>query len=148
MLNLPDKIPHTECVEMSRNDRQLYQFFKRFSYLTAGLDKTSKKKAATNILVLISMLRLICDHGEALLPDSALTAWRNRDENALTWEMLESTTKRVHVTSSREQLWFADVSDCIWRPFETTVRSICQGRGAPSEHLRETTETRTKLKAQ
>lgn len=94
MLNLPDKIPHTECVDMSRNDRQLYQFFKRFSYLTAGLDKTSKKKAATNILVLISMLRLICDHGEALLPDSALTAWRKRDETALTWEMLESTTKR------------------------------------------------------
>ncbi|KAL6355680.1 hypothetical protein LRP88_11284 [Fusarium phalaenopsidis] len=95
MLNLPPKTEHVERVEMGRNDRRLYEFFKRFSYLTAGLDKTSKKRAATNILVLISMLRLICDHGEALLPDSALTAWRNRDENALTWEMLESTTKRV-----------------------------------------------------
>ncbi|KAJ4243152.1 hypothetical protein NW757_011478 [Fusarium falciforme] len=94
MLNLPRKMEHVERVEMGRNDRRLYEFFKRFSYLTAGLDKTSKKRAATNILVLISMLRLICDHGEALLPDSALTAWRNRDENALTWEILESTTKR------------------------------------------------------
>ncbi|RSL95790.1 hypothetical protein CEP52_011840 [Fusarium oligoseptatum] len=94
MLNLPRKMEHVERIEMSRNDRQLYEFFKRFSYLTAGLDKTSKKRAATNILVLISMLRLICDHGEALLPGSALTAWKNRDKNALTWEMLESTTKR------------------------------------------------------
>ncbi|RSL44832.1 hypothetical protein CEP53_011048 [Fusarium sp. AF-6] len=94
MLNLPRKMEHVERIEMSRNDRRLYEFFKRFSYLTAGLDKTSKKRAATNILVLISMLRLICDHGEAMLPDSALTAWKNRDKNALTWEMLESTTKR------------------------------------------------------
>ncbi|KAJ4221035.1 hypothetical protein NW759_007103 [Fusarium solani] len=94
MLNLPRKMEHIERVEMGRNDRRLYEFFKRFSYHTAGLDKTSKKKAATNILVLISMLRLICDHGDALLPDSALTAWKKRDENALTWEMLESTTKR------------------------------------------------------
>ncbi|KAH7150358.1 SNF2 family N-terminal domain-containing protein [Dactylonectria estremocensis] len=94
MLNLPRKIELVERVEMDRNDRRLYEFFKRFSYLTAGLDKTSRKKAATNILVLLSMLRLICDHGEALLPDSALTAWRNRDESALTWEMLESTIKR------------------------------------------------------
>ncbi|KAJ3541976.1 hypothetical protein NM208_g3367 [Fusarium decemcellulare] len=94
MLNLPPKVELVELVEMGRNDRRLYEFFKRFSYLTAGLDKTSRKKAATNILVLISMLRLICDHGEALLPESALTAWRNRDENSLTWEMLESTTKR------------------------------------------------------
>ncbi|KAM5360851.1 hypothetical protein ACJZ2D_013480 [Fusarium nematophilum] len=94
MLNLPPKAELVERVEMDRSDRRLYEFFKRFSYLTAGLDKTSRKKAATNILVLISMLRLICDHGEALLPDSALTAWRNRDESALTWEMLESTIKR------------------------------------------------------
>lgn len=94
MLNLPRKIELVEQVEMDRNDRQLYEFFKRFSYLTAGLDKTSKKRAATNILVLISMLRLICDHGEALLPDSALTAWKERDETSLCWEMLESTTKR------------------------------------------------------
>ncbi|RTE81243.1 hypothetical protein BHE90_004238 [Fusarium euwallaceae] len=100
MLNLPPKIEHVERIEMSRNDRQLYEFFKRFSYLTAGLDKTSKKRAATNILVLISMLRLICDHGEAMLPDSALTAWKNRDKNALTWEMLESTTKRIDLVSA------------------------------------------------
>ncbi|KAI5458906.1 SNF2 family N-terminal domain-containing protein [Mariannaea sp. PMI_226] len=93
MLNLPQKTELVERVEMSRNDRRLYEFFKRFSYLNAGLSRTSKKKAANNILVLISMLRLICDHGEALLPESALTAWRNRDESALTWKMLESSIK-------------------------------------------------------
>lgn len=94
VLNLPRKTERVEEVEMGRNDRQLYEFFKRFSYLTAGLDKTSKRKAATNILVLISMLRLICDHGEALLPESALKAWRDQDEHSLTWEMLESSIRR------------------------------------------------------
>ncbi|KAH7148333.1 SNF2 family N-terminal domain-containing protein [Dactylonectria macrodidyma] len=109
MLDLPLKIESVEQVEMDRNDRRLYEFFKRFSYLTAGLDKTSRKKAATNILVLISMLRLICDHGEALLPDSALTAWRNRDEKALTWEMLESTIKRcVSCDCQMEELGAAE----------------------------------------
>jgi SWI/SNF-related matrix-associated actin-dependent regulator of chromatin subfamily A3 len=89
-LSLPRKTERVEWVEMGRNDRQLYEFFKRFSYLTAGRDKASRRNAATNILVLISMLRLICDHGEALLPESAFKAWRDRNEKSLTWEMLES----------------------------------------------------------
>lgn len=93
-LNLPQKTERIDWVEMGRNDRNLYEFFKRFSYLTAGLDKTSKRKAATNILVLISMLRLICDHGEALLSESALKAWRDQDEHSLTREMLESNIRR------------------------------------------------------
>jgi SWI/SNF-related matrix-associated actin-dependent regulator of chromatin subfamily A3 len=93
-LNLPQKTERVERVEMGRTDRRLYEFFKRFSYLTAGAEKNAKKKQATNILVLISMLRLICDNGEALLPESALTAWRCENVNALTLEMLESTIKR------------------------------------------------------
>jgi SWI/SNF-related matrix-associated actin-dependent regulator of chromatin subfamily A3 len=93
-LNLPHKTERVEEIEMDRDNRQLYEFFKRFSYLTAGLDKTSKRKPATNILVLISMLRLICNHGEALLSKSALKAWRDQDQNSLTWEMLETSIKR------------------------------------------------------
>ncbi|KAF4452090.1 hypothetical protein F53441_5022 [Fusarium austroafricanum] len=94
MLSLPPKTERVEVIEMDRNDRRLYEFFKRFSYLTAGLDKTSKKKPATNILVLISMLRLICNHGEALLPEAALKAWNERDSSNLTWEVLEANIKR------------------------------------------------------
>ncbi|KAJ6447271.1 metalloprotease protein [Purpureocillium lavendulum] len=94
MLNLPPKRELVERVTLGRKDRELYDFFKRFSYLTAGLDKTSRTKSAPYILVLISMLRLICDHGKALLPKSALAAWENRDESALTLEMLEANVKR------------------------------------------------------
>ncbi|KAF5532217.1 SNF2 family domain-containing protein [Fusarium mexicanum] len=83
-----------EIIDMGREDRRLYEFFKRFSYLTAGLDKISKKKPATNILVLISMLRLICNHGEALLPEAALKAWKERDSSVLSWEVLEANIKR------------------------------------------------------
>jgi len=92
-LNLPQKLERVEEIEMPREDRKLYEFFKRFSFLTAGDGKTLKKIGATNILILISMLRLICDHGEALLPESALQAWRDRDPNLLTFKMLESGIK-------------------------------------------------------
>ncbi len=93
-LDLPVKDDRVEWVEMGSEDRRLYEFFKRFSYLSVAAAKTTKTKAATNILVLISMLRLICDHGEALLPESALTAWKHRDQKVLTWEMLEANTRR------------------------------------------------------
>jgi len=49
---------------------------------------TDSKRAT--ILVLIGLLRLICSHGEALLSDSALKAWKNRDDVSISWEMLES----------------------------------------------------------
>ncbi|KAF5242043.1 hypothetical protein FANTH_8878 [Fusarium anthophilum] len=94
ILNLPQKTERVEIIDMGREDRRLYEFFKRFSYLTAGLDKISKKKPATNILVLISMLRLICNHGEALLPEAALKAWKERDSSVLSWEVLEANIKR------------------------------------------------------
>lgn len=94
ILNLPQKTERVEIIDMSREDRRLYEFFKRFSYLTAGLDKISKKKPATNILVLISMLRLICNHGEALLPEAALKAWKERNSSVLSWEVLEANIKR------------------------------------------------------
>ena len=92
-LNLPQKLERVEEIEMPREDRKVYDFFKRFSFVTAAGGKTSKKIAATNILILISMLRLICDHGEALLPALALKAWRDRDPSLLTFKMLESGIK-------------------------------------------------------
>ncbi|KAF5659326.1 hypothetical protein FDENT_13940 [Fusarium denticulatum] len=94
ILNLPQKTERVDIIDMGREDRRLYEFFKRFSYLTAGLDKISKKKPATNILVLISMLRLICNHGEALLPEAALKAWKEKDSSVLSWEVLEANIKR------------------------------------------------------
>ncbi|RWA06867.1 hypothetical protein EKO27_g8230 [Xylaria grammica] len=93
-LDLPVKDERIEWVDMGSDDRPLYEFFKRFSYLKVGAKDGTRRNANTNILVLISMLRLICDHGEALLPESALTAWKNRDQKMLSWEMLEANTGR------------------------------------------------------
>lgn len=93
-LNLPRKIERIESVEMDRSTRELYEFFKRFSYEAASASRVKKKRSSGNILVLISMLRLICDHGEALLSEAAVTAWKQKDTKALTWEMLKSSTKR------------------------------------------------------
>ncbi len=42
-----------------------------------------RRKNAGNIVVLLSVLRRICDHGEALLPQAALEVWRNRDAGVL-----------------------------------------------------------------
>ncbi|KAK9796579.1 putative RING-type domain-containing protein [Seiridium cardinale] len=92
-LNLPRKLERVEEVEMSREDREIYDFFKRFSFLNA-VGHASSTVTPTNILLLIAMLRLICDHGEALLPGSAIKTWRERDVTLLTLQMLESGIRR------------------------------------------------------
>lgn len=91
-LRLPRKTELVERVHMDKEDRELYEFFKRYSFLTAGKAVSSQKRAGTNILVLIHHLRLICDHGVALLPKAALIAWHERDDTSLTWRTLESET--------------------------------------------------------
>ena len=73
-LDVPIKGERVEWVDLGSEERPLYEFFKRFSYLSVDTDKTTKREAATNILVLIFMLWLIYDHREALLPESVLTA--------------------------------------------------------------------------
>ncbi|KAL4963434.1 SNF2 family N-terminal domain-containing protein [Aspergillus stella-maris] len=100
-LDLPRKLERLEYVTMDRDDRELYEFFKRFSFLTTKGGKTSQKEA-TNILALISMLRLICDHGEALLTDKAIKAWRERDEKLLSWGILKANV--VQCVSCQSQV--------------------------------------------
>ncbi|KAI1120285.1 SNF2 family N-terminal domain-containing protein [Nemania abortiva] len=103
ILGLPCKTERVEIVGLSAGDRRLYEFFKRQSYLIATLGKSGaaprgegKARAGggntsqgSNILLLIGLLRLICNHGEALLPDLAAEAWRNRDTSSIDWNMLE-----------------------------------------------------------
>jgi SNF2 family DNA or RNA helicase len=103
-LDLTQKTELLEPVEMTPHERQLYEFFKRRTYLIAGFEVTAnklegqeKRKTSlkyTNMLVVIGLLRLICNHGEALLSESALKAWKNREASSITWEMLESSVRR------------------------------------------------------
>lgn len=123
-LNLPRKTERVEVLELAPDERELYDFFKRRSYLL--FDKVSesgaesnmasksdaraetqrqrrvavedipdltRRKGAGNIIVLISVLRMICDHGEALLPRVALDAWRSRDAGAVSWAVMETAAK-------------------------------------------------------
>ncbi|KAL2213135.1 hypothetical protein CC79DRAFT_1361957 [Sarocladium strictum] len=88
-LQLPRKMERTESIEMTRSDRYLYTFFKSSLY-QAARGSAAARGYPRDILILISILRQICNHGEALLPPSALAAWNARDKSALTWETLET----------------------------------------------------------
>lgn len=63
-LNLPRKLEKLEYVTMDRDDRELYEFFKRFSFLSTKSETTTQKQAP-NVLALLCMLRLICEIGRA-----------------------------------------------------------------------------------
>lgn len=110
-LKLPAKRERIESVEMTPEDRGVYGFLQQYAFAATTTRKpttarvargsmvrrrggyTARKQkqagASTNVLALISMLRLICNHGEALLPAMAQRAWRNRDPALLSWSMFE-----------------------------------------------------------
>ncbi|KAL2130486.1 hypothetical protein VTI74DRAFT_6340 [Chaetomium olivicolor] len=117
-LKLPAKTERVEFVDLTPDERGIYDFFRRKFYLLAsnpengsevpkaGSTKARKRQTATkretvpeekelrhrntkNIIVLISMLRRICDHGEALLSPGALEVWRKRGAGVLSWDMLQ-----------------------------------------------------------
>ncbi|OJJ99038.1 hypothetical protein ASPACDRAFT_53171 [Aspergillus aculeatus ATCC 16872] len=95
-LCLPQKSERIERVQMEREDREIYEFFKRFSYLRAAKAMPTNTGRA-QILVLIGLLRLICNHGAALLPEAALKVWREQDDTSLAWKALEAETRQCAV---------------------------------------------------
>jgi SNF2 family DNA or RNA helicase len=58
-----------------------------------GMSGKIRRKSTGNIVILLSVLRRICDHGEALLPQTALEVWRNRDAGVLGWDVLEEAAE-------------------------------------------------------
>jgi SNF2 family DNA or RNA helicase len=92
---LPRRSEKVEWIRLSPEDRDLYTFFKLktakiASELSRRHPSTAKvdQQKGTNILTLINFLRLICDHGEHLLPPSALEAWKNRNSGSIDWQMM------------------------------------------------------------
>lgn len=114
-LKLPHKTERLETVELLPDEREIYEFFKRRSYLLASKDTESesnaagkkrrkarenyfksgklRRKSTGNIVLLISVLRLICNHGQVLLPRVALEVWQKRDEEKVTWNLLHSASE-------------------------------------------------------
>ncbi|KAF7508204.1 hypothetical protein GJ744_009501 [Endocarpon pusillum] len=95
LLELPQRSEKVEWIMLSPEDRELYEFFKmktakiasQLSRRHPGAPKVDHRKD-TNILTLIGFLRRICDHGEHLLPTSALEAWKSRDNGSVDWQMM------------------------------------------------------------
>jgi SNF2 family DNA or RNA helicase len=88
---LPKKVEKIESVQLTGADRELYEFFKaKASKSVDQLTGFRQSMAATadnkkeNTLSLINVLRLICNHGEHLLPASAINAWRARQNEQAT----------------------------------------------------------------
>ncbi|KAF5986264.1 hypothetical protein FBULB1_2486 [Fusarium bulbicola] len=85
-LSLPDRKERECIVQLDPDDRELYDFFKRNgSHLVAnrvfGASDTANKTGS--ILPMINTLRLICNHGQRLLPEFALEAWSHRHNPTL-----------------------------------------------------------------
>ncbi|KAF5533205.1 SNF2 family domain-containing protein [Fusarium phyllophilum] len=80
-LSLPDRKIREYAVQLDPEDRELYSFFKKnASHLIAnrGFGASNTATKTGNILPIINTLRLICNHGQRLLPSFALDAWTNR----------------------------------------------------------------------
>lgn len=104
LFKLPRRSEKVEWIELFPEDRELYTFFKLKTAKIAsepsrrqpGADKAGQQKD-TNILKLINSLRLICDHGEHLLPSSDLEAWKTRSSGSIDWQMMRSFKARCDV---------------------------------------------------
>ncbi|RYP91270.1 hypothetical protein DL770_002588 [Monosporascus sp. CRB-9-2] len=98
---LPKPVEKVEPVVLHGDDRVLYEFFKNQAASLAANFTQKKPPGAevigsgrNNILSLINFLRLICNHGEQLLPTAALRAWKARDATSIDWGMMQSPRKR------------------------------------------------------
>ncbi|KAF7538369.1 hypothetical protein G7054_g3004 [Neopestalotiopsis clavispora] len=89
-ITLPQVNERIENIELFEADQIIYDFFKkRTAEIASSIHRESeagvqlKNKKGANILGLMSSLRLICDHGKDLLPDSALKLWQSWDKQRL-----------------------------------------------------------------
>lgn len=102
---MPPRTENVHEVDLSSKDRELYEFFKeRCSSLAAGDSKVVKtgrrrknEQKEGKILALINFLRLICDHGEQILPAAALDAWQGRDRTAIDWSMIQACRAKCYI---------------------------------------------------
>ena len=95
-LRIPQRIDRTEDINLHQSDQDLYEFFRaKTAKIAAGLSRPdegrsrSNERRETNILTLINFLRRICNHGEDLLPQSALEAWKS-NSMLVDWQMMRN----------------------------------------------------------
>jgi SNF2 family DNA or RNA helicase len=86
ILQLPQRQEKVEYVILHQQDQTLYNFFQaECSKLASGRTTTSiatknlENAQDGSVVQMLNFLRLICNHGERLLPDTALRIWNSRD---------------------------------------------------------------------
>jgi SNF2 family DNA or RNA helicase len=109
-LNLPQRKEEIEFVKLHQQDQELYDFFKsKATHLVSGTT-TSNQAAATlksaqdgSVLALLNFLRLICDHGQQILPETALQIWNDRGRSMADRDetMVDGDDGGAHVFSAK-----------------------------------------------
>jgi SNF2 family DNA or RNA helicase len=103
---LPKPIETIESVTLHEKDQAVYDFFKaQASDMAATLAQGRSPQEKTNggqmnVLSLINFLRLICNHGEHLLPRAALNAWKLKDTASIDWETMQQLRSRCEACGS------------------------------------------------
>jgi SNF2 family DNA or RNA helicase len=77
-VDLPAKKQVIEPIQLAAAERDIYQFFQRkASKLIVQLDQQEERERKNNTLSIINNMRLICNHGEELLPESEVAIWHD-----------------------------------------------------------------------
>jgi SNF2 family DNA or RNA helicase len=134
-LELPRRLEVTENVELHQTDSKLYEFFKIKTAKMAASHSSLKGRTPeiesfkeSNILSLINFLRLICNHGKLLLPQSALEIWTNRDNTSFDWQTMRNWIKRCDMCEAELELRDYVASNGSNPPCEHSICSKCSSQ--------------------
>ncbi|KAK1999387.1 hypothetical protein LX36DRAFT_483339 [Colletotrichum falcatum] len=126
-LQLPPRKEKIECVDLYQSERELYEFFRQKTaavaagfWQKASSDHPPAQRKDKNILSLINLLRLVCNHGN-LLSTSALSAWKAKQSAAVNWRLMRSSTKTCAICK-------AGLEEFSGQGFEPTMpcgHSVC-----------------------
>lgn len=137
-LNLAKPVEKIEYVRLQTDDQKLYDFFKKKTAdVAARVDQNGERMPRTrksqegNILALMSILRLICNHGKELLPSAALALWTGSDKRSLNRQMMNVSPETCEVCGE-------DLKDSESKSSETRhVRHICLACAPLNEPIEE-----------
>lgn len=80
-VDLPDKKEVIEPIQLAPAERDIYKFFQRkASKLIVQLGQPEERERKNNTLSIINNMRLICNHGEDLLPESEVAIWHAHEK--------------------------------------------------------------------
>lgn len=102
------------------------------SQLHSDAEKVDQGKDS-NILTLINFLRLICNHGEHLLPASALEAWKTRDIGSIDWHTLRASRADCDMCGKYVDEIDTQASTEPEFPCQHSICPKCASRGADLE---------------